>query len=235
MKHLRSGFTLIETLVSSAVFAITSACLMAGVVALLRSFDGSTNYAQKHASEIRISDYLALDLRRAQSVIISGSGSAMKIALNIPNFYSYDAAAEPHIAHRLPTITGSGVFYRDLSAAPAVDAVKVEYSLQQGNLVRTQTGGMPSGAPLISATSMVVAANVQDFQLIALSSGTDASALSNFNIPLASATSGKIMEIKTQIKFGATYSKSATANTSGIAPFCNTTLMRNSLTEPLYQ
>ncbi len=221
-----------ETLVSSAVFAVASACLLAGMVALLRSFDGSTNYARKHASEIRISDYLALDLRRAQSVIISGSGTGIKITLRVPNFYGSTGGST---IHRLPVITGSGVFYRDNSSSPAVDSVQVEYSLSQNNLIRTQTGGASSGSPLVSAATTIIAANVQDFQLIALSSGTGASAYSNFNIPLASAASGKIMQIKTQITFGATYSKFTTASTSRVAPFCNTTLMRNSLAAPLYQ
>ena len=62
------GFTLTEVMISSPIFSSISLGLLMGFTSLERSFSATTDFATNHSDEMRISDYLALDLRRALSV-----------------------------------------------------------------------------------------------------------------------------------------------------------------------
>ena len=59
------GFLLPEMMISIVVFSAISMGLLMGFVSLERNFAATTDFATNHADAIRISDYLALDLRRA--------------------------------------------------------------------------------------------------------------------------------------------------------------------------
>ncbi|MEP6602123.1 MAG: hypothetical protein ABJB49_09995, partial [Nitrospirota bacterium] len=59
------GFSLSETMISTGIFSAISLGLLMGFVSLERNFAATTDFATNHADEARISDYLALDLRRA--------------------------------------------------------------------------------------------------------------------------------------------------------------------------
>jgi type II secretory pathway component PulJ len=228
MKRHILGFTLAETLVSLAVFSIVSAGVIAGVVSLLQTYNGSTNYAKKHAAEMRISDYLALDLRRAQSVTISGTGSGTVVTLNIPNYYG---TLNGNAVHCLPQVTGSAVYYQ----ANGANSVQVQYRLSNGSLLRIQAGGISNGRLLTGSGTSVLATSVQDFQLNLINSGTEtinAVTTDGFLIPLATASNNRVAEVLTQVCFGSTYTNKPTTD-QGTA-FYNTTLMRNSLQNSLY-
>ncbi len=64
----KAGFLLSETIVSMAIYSAVTLVLMMGYVSLERSLTATTEFATSHSASMRISDYLALDLRRATSI-----------------------------------------------------------------------------------------------------------------------------------------------------------------------
>jgi prepilin-type N-terminal cleavage/methylation domain-containing protein len=78
-KH--SGFTLSEVMISTSIFSAVSMGLLMGLVSLERNFAATTDFATKHADQERLSDYLALDLRRAVAV------NAATNDITIPIYY----------------------------------------------------------------------------------------------------------------------------------------------------
>src|SRR5918911_4055475 len=60
-----AGFLLSEMMISTLIFSAISLGLIMGFTALERNYTASTDFALNHADQMRISDYLALDLRRA--------------------------------------------------------------------------------------------------------------------------------------------------------------------------
>jgi prepilin-type N-terminal cleavage/methylation domain-containing protein len=64
----KSGFTLLELLVASAVSSIILGAVAAGVYALQRSFIGNKAYMKASADSARVIDYITQDLRNATAV-----------------------------------------------------------------------------------------------------------------------------------------------------------------------
>ena len=97
----RAGFTLTELVVSTAIFSIVSVGLLMGFTSLERSYTATTDFTVNHADQMRISDYLALDLRRAVAV------NAATKDITIPIYYN--------LADKTPLLPaldgGGGVFY----------------------------------------------------------------------------------------------------------------------------
>lgn len=197
-------------MVAAGVIGMIAGGVGMAFVAMQRNLSATRDYATNHADEMRISDYLALDLRRALSVAISGSGGTTKVTLTIPNYY--DSNGNP----RMPTIKSNGsVDYRDASVPTPVSTVTVSYYLSKGAMIREQSG-----------IKKELAVNVQDFKLTVLDSATDPNAAQNFDIPVVLA--GKVAQVKTRISFSPTFrSSGATAATTAATTFFNTTLLRN--------
>lgn len=134
------GFTLSELMVSSAIFSSICLGLLMGFVALERNFAAATDFAVNHADEMRISDYMALDLRRALAV----NAAQNDTTIHIPSYY--DAQGNP----QTPTLDGKGgVYYGELGSS-----VSIHYYLSNGTIYRQQDDGKPAA----------LAENVQDFR-----------------------------------------------------------------------
>src|SRR4051812_6099464 len=101
MKTSRSkgiaGITMAETMVAGGVFLIICASFITGVVSLQRNFSSTINYSQNHAAQLRISDYIARDLRQSLTFAQSGSGASLVMTVTVPRYY--DSAGNP----RMPT------------------------------------------------------------------------------------------------------------------------------------
>lgn len=121
----RRAFTQVEMLVSLAVISMLCAAVIVGALVIQRSFRASTNYVAKEAAQMRLLDYLALDLRRALSVTTNNSTGS--IELTMPDFYQSDGTP------RMPTIQSGLAYYGDPSAP-----VKVKYYRSNGTLIRQQ-------------------------------------------------------------------------------------------------
>ena len=133
------GFLLSEMSVSISIFSAVSLALVMGFTSLERCYTASSDFSINHADEMRISDYLAQDLRRATSLTAGQNDTT----LNIPNYY--DSSGNPYT----PTLDGhGGVIY-----GPVGSSVQVHYYLSGTTIYRQQDGG----------TSVALADNVSGF------------------------------------------------------------------------
>lgn len=134
-----NGFALSEMMISTAIFSAVSMGLMMGFVSLERNFAATTDFATNHADEMRISDYLARDLRCALSVQAAQNDTTILI----PPYY--DASGNP----QTPTLDGAGgVFY-----GTSGSTVSVRYYLLGTTIYRRQA----------LETPVPIAENVKDF------------------------------------------------------------------------
>jgi type II secretory pathway component PulJ len=133
------GYLISELLVSSSIFCSISIGLLMGFTALERNYAATTDFSANHADEMRISDYMALDLRRAIAIQAAENDTTVFI----PAYY--DQTGSP----RTPTLDGEGGVYYGASGS----SVTVRYYLMAGTIYRQQD----------TAAAMPLAVNVQDF------------------------------------------------------------------------
>ena len=141
MKRSRSiaGFVLSEVMFSTIIFAAISLGLILGFIALERNYAATTDFATNHADEMRISDYLALDLRRALSVQTAQNDTS----IYIPAYY--DANGNP----QAPAVDQNGdVYYGAVGTS-----VRLHYYLSGSTIYRQQESQAP----------IPIAENVKDF------------------------------------------------------------------------
>lgn len=231
-----AGFALAELLISCAVFAAVSMGLYMAFTSLKRSYAATTDFAINHADQMRISDYLALDFRRAVAVTVSTNDTTV----TIPNYY--DASGN---APLLPALYAGGVFYtavdmtgktiRNGSGAPTTTTgADGEYYIDDDAfaLYGPKTSGAWGAATPLATTVRYYL----DGDTIYRKEGSKApiglaSGVSDFKFyptnPTDPAYLGKA--IKLQITFNPTYTSGATSNAVTLATsFYNTTLLRNS-------
>lgn len=91
------GFTLIETAVAVGIGTAILAAFTVASVALQRSFVAIEDYTKGMNDQMRISDYLALDMRRAYTISVTGSSAQppVTVSLTIPNFYTLPPDSSP--------------------------------------------------------------------------------------------------------------------------------------------
>jgi len=71
-----SAFTLVEVLVACTIAVIALAAVVAGATAMQRCFVAAEDFALAKSDQARLSDYIALDLRRALSVTAGTANDA---------------------------------------------------------------------------------------------------------------------------------------------------------------
>ena len=136
------GFALGELIISTAIFSAVSAGLILGFVSLRRNYAATADFAINHADQMRISDYLALDLRRAVKV----EPVRNDVAIYIPCYYDATESRSP----QTPILNGKGGVYYGSSTCN----VKVRYYLLGGVIYRKYGDDAPIG----------LAIDVQDFE-----------------------------------------------------------------------
>lgn len=134
-----AAFLISEVMISTIVFAAISTALLLGFTALERNYTATSDFALNHADEMRISDYLALDLRRALAIQAARNDTT----IYIPDYY--DDAGNPRDA---VLDDEGGVYYGDPNSS-----VSVHYYLSGGTIYRQQDDARP----------VALAYNVQDF------------------------------------------------------------------------
>ena len=127
-------------MISSSIFAFVCLGLLMGFTALEHNYAAATDFAVNHADEMRISDYMALDLRRALAVVAAQNDTT----IYIPSYY--DETGNP----QTPTLDGKGGVYYGASGS----SVRIHYYLSGGTIYRLQEDRNPT--PL--------AVNVEDFR-----------------------------------------------------------------------
>ena len=104
------GFALGEMIISTAIFSSVSAGLILGFISLRRNYEATSDFAMNHGDQMRISDYLALDFRRAIAVQAAKNDTT----LYIPAYYTARLAGERETAKqpRSPVLDSKGkIFY----------------------------------------------------------------------------------------------------------------------------
>jgi prepilin-type N-terminal cleavage/methylation domain-containing protein len=139
-----AGFTLVELMFSIGIFAAVTAALMIGFISLKRNYAATMDFAVNHADQMRISDYLAMDFRRALTV---DPPLRNDVTVYIPSYYDDTAARNP----QTPSLNGNGGVYYGAAGS----SVKVHYYLSGGVIYR-QEG---------TATPLALAVDVQDFEV----------------------------------------------------------------------
>jgi type II secretory pathway component PulJ len=151
------GFALAELLFSTVIFGAISLGLILGFISLERNYAATTDFAANHADEMRISDYMALDLRRALAVQAARNDTT----IFIPSYY--DATGAP----QTPTLDGAGGVYYGATGS----SVKIRYYLSGDTIYRQQDAGRP----------IALAVNVQDFAFDVTDAGKVVSTKITFN------------------------------------------------------
>ena len=137
--NIQGGYTISELIVSTSIFCSISLGLLMGFTSLERNYAATSDFSLNHADEMRISDYMAMDLRRAIAIQAARNDTTILI----PAYY--DQTGTP----RTPTLDGQGgVFY-----GAAGSSVTVHYYLMAGTIYRQQD----------TAPALPLAVNVQDF------------------------------------------------------------------------
>ncbi|CAA9261966.1 MAG: hypothetical protein AVDCRST_MAG42-2789 [uncultured Chthoniobacterales bacterium] len=109
-RHGTRGFALGELIISTAIFSSVSAGLILGFVSLRRNYEATSDFAMNHGDQMRISDYLALDFRRAIAVVPAQNDTT----IYIPAYYTPGLAGERDISKeaRNPVLDSKGkIFY----------------------------------------------------------------------------------------------------------------------------
>lgn len=159
MRHLprTAALALAEVMFSTIIFAAVSLGLILGFIALERNYAGTTDFATNHADQMRISDYLALDLRRALAVQAAHNDTT----IYIPTYYGADGQPQT------PVLDGNG----DVYYGTAGSTLPVHYYLSGGTIFRQQG----------TATPTALAVNVQDFVFDVTDAGKVVSTRITFN------------------------------------------------------
>ena len=134
-----SAFALAELMIASTIFAVISMGLLLAYTSLTRSYSATNDFATNHADEMRISDYLALDLRRALAVTAATNDTTIQI----PAYYAADGSVQTPVID-----SNGGVNYGGVGAS-----VTVHYYLSGSSIYRQQG----------TAAAVEIASNVADF------------------------------------------------------------------------
>ena len=131
-----------ELMISTAIFSSVSAGLIMGFISLKRNYVATTDFAVNHGDQMRISDYLALDFRRALKV---DPPNRNDVSIYIPCYYD----STPAHSVQTPLLDGKGGVYYGVKDS----SVKVHYYLSVGVIYRQEGDAAP----------IALAVDVQDF------------------------------------------------------------------------
>lgn len=186
-KKLREqAMTLAELSVATGIGIAVLAAFTAASVALQRSFVAIEDYSKGLNDQMRISDYLALDMRRAFTIELPPKVAAGSVRLTIPNFYptssnnvvvpSYDPQVvsvpgwpykKHHHNKHQSIILGQVVQYGPLNGTAPTMTVVYTFNQAASRLYRCVNGAVPStipGAPDPTGVT-TIATDVSDFNV----------------------------------------------------------------------
>jgi hypothetical protein len=147
MKHRpilgKGAFTLLEAMMAMTCGSFILAAVLTAGTALQRSFMAVQGYSMAEGDQLRVSDYIALDCRRA----ISASVANNILTLTIPQYY--DASGNPIT----PTFDANG------NIQYGTGTVTVRYYSQNSNFMRDVT----TSGVTASTSSKTIASNVDSF------------------------------------------------------------------------
>jgi len=148
MKHRslvgKGAFTLVEAMMAMACGSFILAAVLTAGTALQRSFMAVQGYSVAEGDQLRVSDYIALDCRRAVSASVANN----VLTLTLPQYY--DNSGNPIT----PTFDANGKIQYGSGT------VTVRYYTSGPNFVREVTS---PGVSASTTATTVVASNVDSF------------------------------------------------------------------------
>lgn len=147
IRRSTAAFTLVEMMMAVGASSIMLAALATTGVALQRSFAAVEGYSTSEADQLRVSDYIALDVRRARTVSVDNTGT---LTLTIPDYYNAHND-DPTWTNSTPVgliPDGYGGFTYGTNGA-AAGTLTVKYYQQGANFIREV-----AGAPTIIANNV---------------------------------------------------------------------------------
>lgn len=172
-KTRATAFTIVETMVAVGIGTAILAAFTYSSVALQRSFCAIEDFAKGMNDQMRISDYLAVDMRRAFSIAVSAPGvTPLTVTMTIPNFYaSPNTPNDPkvtgvqgwpykkhHHNHHQNIILNQVVDYAPTSNSAAT-TLTVTYVFDNNAYNLTRTVTTPTGTVI----NQTIATDVKDF------------------------------------------------------------------------
>jgi type II secretory pathway pseudopilin PulG len=142
-----AGFTLVELLIATGISSVIGAALLTGSILVQKSFAASRHHIDAQAEQLRLIDYMGLDLRRALTVTVTATASGSQLALTIPDYYEPDPDHPGRLRPREPDVSKGTVVY---GAAP----IAVSYYKRDSAIYRKQ-----------GTVETALATDVNDFQL----------------------------------------------------------------------
>jgi hypothetical protein len=130
-------------MMATAVAAVIVGVFLTSSDVLRRAFKASDAYSSSKRDQMRLTDYLALDLRRALTVHAVAHATTL-LTLTIPDYYNADGSP------RVPTVNQLVAEYGD----PAIP-VTVTYFKAGASIYRREN----------NRTAIEVASNVNDFKI----------------------------------------------------------------------
>ena len=205
-----TGYTMVEMLMTMGIMGLVIGGMVAGSVALQRSLAATLDYAIAQNDQSRISDYLAVDMRRALDIAVVGTSGA---TITLPNFYNSDGTAKsPTIVSTMGWPSqkrkkkkhkhGNIVTSQAVSYDPATTVTVKYYMGSAGAVGKDPTSFYRE----CNGAARVIANDVADFQLTISDDGTMA---------------------RTTITFLPRFRMLKTAASSGATTYHQTTLLRN--------
>ena len=95
LRAVAAGFTIAELVVAGGLGSVVFAAALAAVVNLQKSYTATEQYATSLTDQMRLVDYLSMDLRRAKKVLFDLDGNGM--TLELPDYYYYNASDLKHV------------------------------------------------------------------------------------------------------------------------------------------
>lgn len=136
-----SGVTLIEVIIASATSSVLAGGMLLTLNSVQRSFRASEHYVERQTEQLRVTDYMALDLRRALTV----STANERLQVTIPEYYSTNSAGK--LEPREPQISRGQINY-------GANPVTIAFYKQGSQILREENG-----------RKLVLAGDVQDMAI----------------------------------------------------------------------
>ncbi len=151
-----AGFTLTEVITACAVASLMMGGLLAGAMALNRSFDASDRYARAEGDINRLVDYVARDIQNATNINPTANGTTL-LTVTKGDFYDRRGTPTDPTDDRpnSPTIGRYGAVY---GSSP----MTIKY-IFTGSRIRREITQVDSGVPTI--TSAWIADDVAKFSV----------------------------------------------------------------------
>ena len=207
----KMAFSLVELMISLAVGSLILAAVVSSTIAMQKLFAATDQYYMATSDQMRVLDFIALDMRRA--VTGNVSNSAQTLTLTLPDYVDYTQSPP---APRTPTVSVMGKVIYGASASQPTVSYSISGTAPNQVIQRTYTG---SNGSVVTTTLTSAAANYQiSFFDPANPGSTTAFSLGGF---------GQASSLTAQITFAPRFNRLNFASSRQSATASMTMLMRN--------